>query len=278
MYEISPYATFSITGNNSRSVTTSTLDYTMQFKTFGHTDDHESNVMVCEKSSGNKCSWPKHRYCNSSDGKWVRRCTRVHARVRTYVLQKSSVRLLVSFIFITYFKYYIWSDVYYNEFIKQEAYNATPGLETTGRTPHREIRTLKIAAEAVATIVRINPTTEYPWKHSEVRKPKRNLAETTSNKDVFRLFSKGFEYRIQRWISSYRETSDVTTRRRRRTKDSSASREYNQIAEVRIQYEQIKMAGTYSSQPILPLYSPRSVSWQMGIVLFCAKDGIGWVC
>lgn len=57
-YEISPYATFSVPGNNSRSVTTSTLDYTVQFKTFGHIEDEEHNAIVYPK----KHSWHKNRY------------------------------------------------------------------------------------------------------------------------------------------------------------------------------------------------------------------------
>lgn len=62
MYEISPYATFSVSApNNSRSVTTSTLDYTMQFKTFGHIEDEEHNMF---KSATTKLTWHKNRYYN----------------------------------------------------------------------------------------------------------------------------------------------------------------------------------------------------------------------
>ncbi|XP_071054820.1 cell adhesion molecule Dscam2 [Onthophagus taurus] len=64
MYEISPYATFSVPGNNSRSVTTSTLDYTMQFKTFGHIEDEDHNAIPYSKNAG-KHSWHKHRYYNT---------------------------------------------------------------------------------------------------------------------------------------------------------------------------------------------------------------------
>ncbi|KRT80459.1 Immunoglobulin, partial [Oryctes borbonicus] len=64
MYEISPYATFSVPGNHSRSVTTSTLDYTMQFKTFGHIEDEGSNAIIYPKHGG-KHSWHKHRYYNN---------------------------------------------------------------------------------------------------------------------------------------------------------------------------------------------------------------------
>lgn len=67
MYEISPYATFSVGGNNSRSVTTSTLDYTMQFKTFGHLEDEDA--VVYPKNASGKHNWHKHRYY-SNDGKY----------------------------------------------------------------------------------------------------------------------------------------------------------------------------------------------------------------
>lgn len=63
MYEISPYATFSVPGNNSRSVTTSTLDYSMQFKTFGHIEDDDA--IVYSKNAGGKHTWHKHRYYNT---------------------------------------------------------------------------------------------------------------------------------------------------------------------------------------------------------------------
>lgn len=68
MYEISPYATFSVPASNSRSVTTSTLDYTMQFKTFGHIEDEQHNG-IYPKTSG-KHSWSKHRYYN--DGEYLK--------------------------------------------------------------------------------------------------------------------------------------------------------------------------------------------------------------
>lgn len=67
MYEISPYATFSVGGNNSRSVTTSTLDYTMQFKTFGHIEDEDAGMYP--KNASGKHNWHKHRYY-SNDGKY----------------------------------------------------------------------------------------------------------------------------------------------------------------------------------------------------------------
>lgn len=63
MYEISPYATFNVAGNHSRSVTASTLDYTMQFKTFGHIDENGSDSIIYPKHG--KHSWHKHRYYNN---------------------------------------------------------------------------------------------------------------------------------------------------------------------------------------------------------------------
>lgn len=69
MYEISPYATFSVPGpNNSRSVTTSTLDYTMQFKTFGHIEDEDHNAVMYPKNASGKHTWHKNRYY-SNEGK-----------------------------------------------------------------------------------------------------------------------------------------------------------------------------------------------------------------
>lgn len=45
MYEISPYATFSVGAGPqpSRSVTAATLDYTLQFRTFGHSENEGLN-------------------------------------------------------------------------------------------------------------------------------------------------------------------------------------------------------------------------------------------
>lgn len=51
MYEISPYATFSVPGRENRSVTTATLDYTMQFKTFGHLENEDINTIDYERST-----------------------------------------------------------------------------------------------------------------------------------------------------------------------------------------------------------------------------------
>lgn len=101
MYEISPYATFSVSGGRTqqqqqqlaktptRGLTTSTLDYTVQFKTFGHPEG-EMNLNATAypmlagggagggggvvASSGHvkgKSSWHKQRYVSSNtDGKW----------------------------------------------------------------------------------------------------------------------------------------------------------------------------------------------------------------
>lgn len=87
MYEISPYATFSVTGGRTgapqnhvktptRGVTTSTLDYTVQFQTFGHPDGDNLNATAYPvlPNSGfghvkGKSSWHKQRYYNT-DGKF----------------------------------------------------------------------------------------------------------------------------------------------------------------------------------------------------------------
>lgn len=85
MYEISPYATFSVTGGRTtsnsaktptRGITTSTLDYTMQFKTFGHPEGDNLNataypvlpVPVPNSGFGHvkgKSSWHNQRYYNT---------------------------------------------------------------------------------------------------------------------------------------------------------------------------------------------------------------------
>ncbi|XP_033228370.1 Down syndrome cell adhesion molecule-like protein Dscam2 [Belonocnema kinseyi] len=67
MYEISPYATFSVPGRDNRSVTTATLDYTMQFKTFGHLENEDINAIDYERSSvdferSKTPRWHKQRY------------------------------------------------------------------------------------------------------------------------------------------------------------------------------------------------------------------------
>lgn len=88
MYEISPYATFSVSGGRTHvgggdghqaktpsrggGVTASTLDYTVQFKTFGHPDGDNLNataypIMPSGHVKG-KSSWHKQRYINT-DGK-----------------------------------------------------------------------------------------------------------------------------------------------------------------------------------------------------------------
>ncbi|KAH8340543.1 hypothetical protein KR059_000756, partial [Drosophila kikkawai] len=83
MYEISPYATFSVNGGRTgapaktptRAVAAQTpLDYTMQFKTFGHPEGENLNATAYPllPSSGfghvkSKSSWHKQRYYNTDD-------------------------------------------------------------------------------------------------------------------------------------------------------------------------------------------------------------------
>uniref|UniRef100_A0ABD2XN24 Down syndrome cell adhesion molecule-like protein Dscam2 n=1 Tax=Trichogramma kaykai TaxID=54128 RepID=A0ABD2XN24_9HYME len=68
MYEISPYATFSVPGRgDNRAVSTATLDYTMQFKTFGHLENEDINQIDYERSSidferSKTPRWHKQRY------------------------------------------------------------------------------------------------------------------------------------------------------------------------------------------------------------------------
>lgn len=68
MYEISPYATFSVPSGNSRAVTASTLDYTIQFKTFGHTDEDDDNAIVYSKNLGGQNTWHKHNRYYDTEG------------------------------------------------------------------------------------------------------------------------------------------------------------------------------------------------------------------
>lgn len=86
MYEISPYATFSVTGgrtvnqNHSKTPTRgahtpSSLDYTMQFKTFGHPEGDLNATAYPILPSGfghikGKSSWHKQRYYNT-DGNFL---------------------------------------------------------------------------------------------------------------------------------------------------------------------------------------------------------------
>lgn len=88
MYEISPYATFSVTGGRTvvqghsktptrNAHTPSSLDYTMQFKTFGHPEgDLNATAYPILPSSGfghvkGKSSWHKQRYYNTDGNKFV---------------------------------------------------------------------------------------------------------------------------------------------------------------------------------------------------------------
>lgn len=82
MYEISPYATFSVSGGRTttalaktptRGVTPSTLDYTVQFKTFGHPDDDLNAYPVLPNAFSHvkgKASWQNQRYYNT-DGNYL---------------------------------------------------------------------------------------------------------------------------------------------------------------------------------------------------------------
>lgn len=81
MYEISPYATFSVSAGRTtsgmsktptRGVTPSTLDYTVQFKTFGHPDGDNLNAtaypVLPSAAFGHvkgKSSWQNQRYYNT---------------------------------------------------------------------------------------------------------------------------------------------------------------------------------------------------------------------
>ncbi|KAL5284148.1 hypothetical protein ACFFRR_006432 [Megaselia abdita] len=84
MYEISPYATFSVNGGRqpsnqnsktpTRGMTASSLDYTMQFKTFGHPESENLNATAYPilSNSGfghvkSKSSWHKQRYFDDED-------------------------------------------------------------------------------------------------------------------------------------------------------------------------------------------------------------------
>jgi Down syndrome cell adhesion molecule len=89
MYEISPYATFSVAGGRTtssgghqghaktptRGLNASALDYTLQFKTFGHPETENLNSTAYPLLSGSgfghvkgKSSWHKQKYY-STDGK-----------------------------------------------------------------------------------------------------------------------------------------------------------------------------------------------------------------
>jgi Down syndrome cell adhesion molecule len=88
MYEISPYATFSMNGGRTvhtghsktptrKSHTPSSLDYTMQFKTFGHPEsDLNATAYPILPTSGfighvkGKPSWHKQRYYNTDGNKF----------------------------------------------------------------------------------------------------------------------------------------------------------------------------------------------------------------
>lgn len=86
MYEIAPYATFSVSCGRTtselsktplRGVTPSALDYTVQFKTFGHPDGDNLNATAAYPVLPNaafghvkgKSSWQNQRYYNT-DGNY----------------------------------------------------------------------------------------------------------------------------------------------------------------------------------------------------------------
>lgn len=85
MYEIAPYATFSVSCGRTtselsktplRGVTPSALDYTVQFKTFGHPDGDNLNAtaypVLPNAGFGHvkgKSSWQHQRYYNT-DGNY----------------------------------------------------------------------------------------------------------------------------------------------------------------------------------------------------------------
>jgi Down syndrome cell adhesion molecule len=85
MYEISPYATFSMSGGRvvqghsktptRKAHTPSSLDYTMQFKTFGHPESDLNATAYPILPSGfghvkGKPSWHKQRYYNTDGNKF----------------------------------------------------------------------------------------------------------------------------------------------------------------------------------------------------------------
>lgn len=68
-YEITPYATFSVPSTNSRSVNTSTLDFTMHINTCGHIEDEEHNMVMYPKDM-KQLTWYKNRYYGN-EGKYI---------------------------------------------------------------------------------------------------------------------------------------------------------------------------------------------------------------
>lgn len=86
MYEISPYATFSVNGGRTGAPSKESVrclagqtahDFTMQFKTFGHPEGENLNAtalpLLPNASFGHgtrKSSWHKQRY-NNTEGKML---------------------------------------------------------------------------------------------------------------------------------------------------------------------------------------------------------------
>lgn len=97
MYEIAPYATFSVSCGRTtselsktplRGVTPSALDYTVQFKTFGHPDgDNLTTAYPVLPNAGfghvkGKSSWQNQRYYNT-DGNY--RVLHIHYSLYKYL-------------------------------------------------------------------------------------------------------------------------------------------------------------------------------------------------
>ncbi|XP_046991962.1 Down syndrome cell adhesion molecule-like protein Dscam2 [Schistocerca americana] len=56
LYEMSPYATFAVPSESHRKMNAATLDYTMQFRTFGHTEN-DSSAQLQHSHRTNKKNW-----------------------------------------------------------------------------------------------------------------------------------------------------------------------------------------------------------------------------
>ncbi|TMW46957.1 hypothetical protein DOY81_007959 [Sarcophaga bullata] len=105
MYEISPYATFSVNGGRTgapaktptRGVAASPMDYTMQFKTFGHPEGENLNATAYPllPSSGfghvkSKSSWHKQRYYNTDDESTLSKSMTMAIGAQSGPMKKSS--------------------------------------------------------------------------------------------------------------------------------------------------------------------------------------------
>lgn len=94
MYDISPYATFSVSGPESRSVTASTLDYTVQFKTFGmiEVEDGPDRVMNSQCGTPGKCG----RHQMYPDGKTICKIINKVTKIKSSLLV---LRVLFCFVY-----------------------------------------------------------------------------------------------------------------------------------------------------------------------------------